>query len=413
MVEHPTDGARRSIERRVRRDRRVDRRLALRSGFGPANSERSTAAACSAHVAHHRTQELGLIGVVRSQQVDEARSRRLVAGRGVAAEHAAVLLGDVARCRLGLDRAAGEAGDRDQHARPARRGDRGRSSGSLVQLHRHQLDHESCAALAVEAILDPHPPPCIRTCSSTSASPRPAPSLPVRRPAPPPRANRSKIEVALLLGHAGPVVLDRDLDVRDRVVRRRRRSMIVISGSPPPYARALSMRLAITRASRRRSPRIRASSARSRHVDRRRREASSRRPPGGRTRRRAAPRGAGGSRRHRTGRSPAGPRRGPGTASRRSTAGRARPGPRSGISSRRASITSTEAASVISGERSSWLTSDAKRASRSTRCCSASAMSLNDSVRIAQIGIVGRFEAGVESTAGDRRGGLRGGRDRA
>ena len=51
---------------------------------------------------------------------------------------------------------------------------------------------------------------------------------------------------------------------------------------------------------------------------------------------------------------------------------------RSGISSRRASMTSTEADSVISGERSSWLTSDANRASRSTRSWSAEAMSLND-----------------------------------
>ena len=59
---------------------------------------------------------------------------------------------------------------------------------------------------------------------------------------------------------------------------------------------------------------------------------------------------------------------------------------RSGISSRRASITSTDAASVMSGDRSSWLTSDAKRASRSTRCCSASAMSLNESVRIRRSG---------------------------
>ena len=50
---------------------------------------------------------------------------------------------------------------------------------------------------------------------------------------------------------------------------------------------------------------------------------------------------------------------------------------RSGISSRRACITSTLAARVISGERSSWLTSLANRASRSTRACSAAAMSLN------------------------------------
>ena len=44
---------------------------------------------------------------------------------------------------------------------------------------------------------------------------------------------------------------------------------------------------------------------------------------------------------------------------------------RSGISSRRASITSTDADRVINGERSSWLTSEAKRASRSIRACSA------------------------------------------
>ncbi len=51
---------------------------------------------------------------------------------------------------------------------------------------------------------------------------------------------------------------------------------------------------------------------------------------------------------------------------------------RSGSSLRRASITSTDADSVISGERSSWLTSEAKRASRSMRSCSAEAMSLNE-----------------------------------
>ena len=97
---------------------------------------------------------------------------------------------------------------------------------------------------------------------------------------------------------------------------------------------------------------------------------------------------------------------------RRSTAGRARPGRAPGISSRRASITSTDAASVISGERSSWLTSEAKRASRSTRCCSASAMSLNDSVRIRRSGSSVDSSRGVEPTAGDRRRGLGGRRHR-
>ncbi len=59
---------------------------------------------------------------------------------------------------------------------------------------------------------------------------------------------------------------------------------------------------------------------------------------------------------------------------------------RSGRSSRRACITSALAASVISGERSSWLTSLAKRASRSTRVCSASAMSLNAFVNVLRSG---------------------------
>ena len=79
---------------------------------------------------------------------------------------------------------------------------------------------------------------------------------------------------------------------------------------------------------------------------------------------------------------------------------------RSGISSRRACITSTDADSVISGERSSWLTSDANRASRSTRCCRADAISLNDSASTLQVGVVGRLEARVEAAAGDRLGGL-------
>ena len=51
---------------------------------------------------------------------------------------------------------------------------------------------------------------------------------------------------------------------------------------------------------------------------------------------------------------------------------------RSGMSSRRASSTSTAAARAVIGERSSWLTSEAKRASRSIRVCTASAISLNE-----------------------------------
>ena len=51
---------------------------------------------------------------------------------------------------------------------------------------------------------------------------------------------------------------------------------------------------------------------------------------------------------------------------------------RSGRSARRPSSTSTAAESAVMGERSSWLTSLAKRASRSSRAWTASAMSLNE-----------------------------------
>ena len=80
---------------------------------------------------------------------------------------------------------------------------------------------------------------------------------------------------------------------------------------------------------------------------------------------------------------------------------------RSGISSREFSSTSTEADSVISGERSSWLTSDAKRASRSMRSSSASAISLNGTARTVEVGVVADAQPGVEPTAGDGLGGVR------
>ncbi len=59
---------------------------------------------------------------------------------------------------------------------------------------------------------------------------------------------------------------------------------------------------------------------------------------------------------------------------------------RSGISSRLFSSTSTEAARVMRGERSSWLTSEAKRASRSTRSSSACAMWLNGTASTSRSG---------------------------
>ena len=59
---------------------------------------------------------------------------------------------------------------------------------------------------------------------------------------------------------------------------------------------------------------------------------------------------------------------------------------RSGSSSRRDSRTCTDAAKVIRGLRSSWLTSEVNRASRSTRSCSVVTMSLNAEVRACMSG---------------------------
>ena len=59
---------------------------------------------------------------------------------------------------------------------------------------------------------------------------------------------------------------------------------------------------------------------------------------------------------------------------------------RSGSSVRRASSTSTAADRAVIGDRSSWLTSDANRTSRSILACTASAMSLNVPARRARSG---------------------------
>ena len=91
----------------------------------------------------------------------------------------------------------------------------------------------------------------------------------------------------------------------------------------------------------------------------------------------------------RSGRSPTGRPPAPGSGRCRRPAGRAPATARSGISSRRRSSTSTEAVSVMSGERSSWLTSEAKRASRSTRSCRAEAMLLNELTIGVSCGVVG------------------------
>ena len=79
---------------------------------------------------------------------------------------------------------------------------------------------------------------------------------------------------------------------------------------------------------------------------------------------------------------------------------------RSGMSSRWFSSTSIDAARVISGERSSWLTLEANRASRWMRSSSATAISLNESASVRQVGVVAGLDPGVEAAAGDGLGGV-------
>ena len=64
------------------------------------------------------------------------------------------------------------------------------------------------------------------------------------------------------------------------------------------------------------------------------------------------------------------------------------------------------------GERSSWLTSDAKRASRSIRSWTASAMSLNDVTSRSRSGSLLGLEPGVEAARGQLAGGVGDARDR-
>ncbi len=139
----------------------------------------------------------------------------------------------------------------------------------------------------------------------------------------------------------------------------------------------MSTRLAITRASRRRSPRMIARSARSvaeTGVSGAALAATAWRTNCTTPRSSRCSRIAPASKRLISRRSSTRPWKRLTSPASRSSAERAR----SDSSSRRASRTSTDADRVISGERSSWLTSDANRASRSMRTCSADAMSLNE-----------------------------------
>ena len=81
---------------------------------------------------------------------------------------------------------------------------------------------------------------------------------------------------------------------------------------------------------------------------------------------------------------------------------------RGGSSSRSASSTSMAAARVVRGERSSWLTSELKRASRSIRSCSWSTMALNERVKPSRSGSAASRSSRVSrSPRGDGAGGPR------
>ena len=79
---------------------------------------------------------------------------------------------------------------------------------------------------------------------------------------------------------------------------------------------------------------------------------------------------------------------------------------RSGSSPRRPLMTSAAAARAVIGERSSWLTSEAKRASRSMRACTASAMSLNELASRSRSGSPSRATRVLEVAGGDLAGGV-------
>ena len=79
----------------------------------------------------------------------------------------------------------------------------------------------------------------------------------------------------------------------------------------------------------------------------------------------------------------------------------------SGISSRRDASTSIDADRVISGERSSWLTSDAKRLSLLDALLEHLGHVVERGDQHAEVGVVGGAEPGVEAAAGDGLGGHR------
>ena len=255
----------RQVDRDQCRGRRSERRaapcpagIAVRRSIGAlgrrtgrASSAASRSSGSSAHVAGDGAQH-GRPGCRRRPGRCGSRRRGVAVATTDLAELRLAVAGDVARAVVGADAAPGD-GD---HARrcSATHGEREPAAHTLDLLG-GQLDART-APLARRR-RGPRPRPGRRAGGRARrrarARARRRRCRRVGRP-PTPRAKRSKTVARSSSGHAGPVVLDGDPHVAERLA-------VVLglgdrrpSRSPPPCSRALSIRLATTRARRRRSP---------------------------------------------------------------------------------------------------------------------------------------------------------------
>ena len=246
-------------------------------------------------------------------------------------------------------------------------------------------------------------PSCRRMCSSTRASTT-QPSLPERCPALMLRENRSKIRARSSTGTPGPWSSTAILtcvstsasalpsSMLTSVGRRRRRCVVDEVGDHPRQATAIAADDRALRPRRRHAPRRPAPTRRRRRCARTDWRTESSRWS------RIAP----ASKRLISSRSSTSPRKRATSLTRRSSAACAR------SASRRAAPPPRRSRPTASSEgRSSCETSEAKRASRSTRCCSAAAMSLNGAGEHPEIGISGSRPC-LQPAAGDRLGGFGG-----
>ena len=280
------------------------------------------------------------------------------------------LLGDEAGLAVLRDAARRQAERQKQRGDEADDGLRPRAHGGV----RGEADHEAGAGLAVGTVLDPHLAAVQAHVLGDEGQAEADPVAAAAAPAGPARAAGEAVEdeVAVLGRDPGPGVLDRDLDAavrcgrRSRRSRRRRTSRRCPAGWRSP-ARGGACRRGPPARRGRAPPR----SGTSRSVDASTAWCTSSTGLTSSSERRATP----ASKREISSRSSTSCWKRAMSAAMRSTAACA---DSSGISSRRVASTSIDAARVMSGERSSWLTSDAKRPSRSIRSSSAWAMWLND-----------------------------------